>query len=221
MMRAGTIALPGKALRGDRLQFARTPFLVAFQSGWLKLILCTVHIYYGRGRRGLARRNEEIRRLTEFLAKRARSEKDSDAENFFFVLGDFNIIGKAHATWESLHSNGFQVPEEISEIPLGSNVARDKAYDQIAYWTAGEASQSNAVHVDVGRAGIFDFFRHVYRHGDDDPDGADRDHYESAVSDTAVDYPMWRTYQMSDHLPMWVEVRVDFGDDCLAAVAAD
>jgi hypothetical protein len=41
------------------------------------------------------------------------------------------------------------------------------------------------------------------------------------VSDTAVDYPTWRTYQMSDHLPMWVEVRVDFGDDCLAAVAAD
>ena len=31
-----------------RQQFARTPFLVAFQSGWFRFSLCTVHIYYGR-----------------------------------------------------------------------------------------------------------------------------------------------------------------------------
>src|SRR5262245_3253051 len=29
-------------------QFARTPFLVAFRSGWFKFSLCTVHIFYGR-----------------------------------------------------------------------------------------------------------------------------------------------------------------------------
>src|SRR5262245_54032116 len=31
-----------------RQQFARTPFLVAFQSNWFKFSLCTVHIYYGK-----------------------------------------------------------------------------------------------------------------------------------------------------------------------------
>src|SRR5262249_49561953 len=29
-------------------QFARSPFLVAFQSGWFRFSLCTVHIYYGK-----------------------------------------------------------------------------------------------------------------------------------------------------------------------------
>ena len=29
-----------------RQQFARTPFLVAFQSGWFRFSRCTVHIYY-------------------------------------------------------------------------------------------------------------------------------------------------------------------------------
>ena len=29
------------------LQFARTPFMVAFQAGWFQFNLCAVHIYYG------------------------------------------------------------------------------------------------------------------------------------------------------------------------------
>ena len=32
-------------------------------------------------------------------------------------------------------------------------------------------------------------------------------------------YRDWRTYQMSDHLPMWVELRIDFGDDYLETIA--
>jgi hypothetical protein len=28
-------------------------------------------------------------------------------------------------------------------------------------------------------------------------------------------YKQWRTYQMSDHLPMWIELKVDFGEDYL------
>ena len=31
-------------------------------------------------------------------------------------------------------------------------------------------------------------------------------------------YRDWRTYQMSDHLPMWVELRIDFGDDYLESI---
>ena len=42
-----TLKLPGGSIVGDDLQFARTPFVVEFQSGWFKFILCTVHIYYG------------------------------------------------------------------------------------------------------------------------------------------------------------------------------
>ena len=28
-------------------------------------------------------------------------------------------------------------------------------------------------------------------------------------------YKGWRTYQMSDHLPMWIELRTDFADSYL------
>ena len=29
----------------------------------------------------------------------------------------------------------------------------------------------------------------------------------------------WRAHQMSDHLPMWVELKIDFGEEYLAALA--
>lgn len=213
------LLFPDDLIEGNALQFARTPFLVTFQSGWLKFILCTVHIYYGSGSEGLERRNQEIRKLTKFLAKRAKNENDSDAENFFFVLGDFNIIGKNHSTWESLHSNGFCIPSELREIPEGSNVRRDKAYDQMAYWERSAGRQRGGVCIDVGNAGIFDFFKYVFRAGDDDPDKEDERYYAGEVGKTRLTYPTWRTYQMSDHLPMWLELRVDFSDDYLGGIA--
>ena len=34
-------------------------------------------------------------------------------------------------------------------------------------------------------------------------------------------YSAWRTHQMSDHLPMWVELHIDFADDYLNEVESD
>jgi len=213
------VDLPTSALAGDSLQFARTPFLVSFQCGWLKFMLCTVHIYYGKGKQGLKRRNDEIHKLTQFLAERAASESDSDADNYFIVLGDFNIIGRDHETWKSLHSNNFEVPEELTKLP-GSNVSRNKAYDQIAFWKRPGRSRRGNTTLDVGQAGIFDFFKYVFQQGKDDEEGKEEKYYASKVRSN-VTYREWRTYQMSDHLPMWLELRVDFGDDYLQRIAGD
>lgn len=62
-------------------QFARSPFLVAFQSGWFRFSLCTVHIYYGSDSGDqLKKRIAEIERLVKFFAARqdtaSKQEKD-------------------------------------------------------------------------------------------------------------------------------------------------
>jgi len=232
--KAASIRIPPKDLKTDALQFARSPFGVIFQAGWLKLMLCTVHIYYGdeKGLK-LQRRNEEIRALTKMLADRARDEVNTDADNYFFVLGDFNIVGKNHSTWDSLHENDFRVPEALSTIPKGSNVDRSKAYDQIAVWHGKTSRRQDFrayTKVDIRRAGIFDFFKSVYRQGADDPDGADEAFYEKVIRKEQPRfakklpvkrwwaYRTWRTYQISDHLPMWVELRVDFSDSYLQGI---
>ena len=40
------------------------------------------------------------------------------------------------------------------------------------------------------------------------------------VVDKFKDYNQWRTYQMSDHLPLWAEFRIDFSDEYLTEIAA-
>lgn len=195
-------------------QFARTPYIISFQAGWLKLNLATVHIYYGDNDdpAKMAQRRKEIEMLTDALAKKAKGEYQQDKESFLGVLGDFNIIGNGHPTMAALESNGFQVPEALKSIP-GSNVARDKAYDQIAFWEP--ARTTGYARLDMLAANIFDFFEHVLRK---DEEAIYRN--EAPVNGMKENsrYLDWRTYKMSDHLPMWIELRSDFGEEYLEAL---
>lgn len=196
-------------------QFARTPFLISFQAGWLKLNLCTVHIYYGdNGKRKIEQRRSEIELLTEALANKAKSEFKNDKEAFLGVLGDFNIIGKGHPTMTALESNGFMIPDELKSIP-GSNVKKDKAYDQIAFWNPKR--NTKYAKLDVMGANVFDFFEHVYKNEDEAKYRAESN---NGLKDN-TSFNDWRTYKMSDHLPMWIELRTDFGNEYLDKVIND
>ena len=212
------IVLPPNSLVGGDQQFARTPFIASFQSGWLKINLATVHIYYGSGKAGMARRQDEIRRLTKLLADRAKSDSDSDADSYFIALGDFNIVTPEHETMHALNTNDFMVPEPLQHVP-GSNVKKDKFYDQIALWTGESSRRKTYTRIVPYRAGVFDFFETVFRTDEEDlyrPQMKKPDSDESYAS-----YASWRTHQMSDHLPMWVELHVDFAQEYLDQVEAD
>lgn len=215
------IEIPEKNYSGEFLQIARTPFFVAFQSGWLKLNLCTVHIYYGdeNDPAKMRRRNEEIKKITKQLALKAENEIDSDHDSFFVLLGDFNIAGKDHVTMKSLNSNGFKVPDEIMNIP-GTNVKKDKLYDQIAIWTdvKGKKYHNTVAALEICSANVFDYFKTVFRIGEQDENGEDETYYDQFLTKPDGEkykYSEWRTYQMSDHLPMWVEFKVDYGEEFL------
>lgn len=214
--RGHRLQIPRPARADGVLQFARTPYYVSFRAGWLNVILCTVHIYYGEaGARsaGMERRVAEIERLTELLGQRARDEGDSDSRSLFVLLGDFNIVGKGHRTMKALERRGFVIPEGIREIPAGTNVDRTKFYDQIAY----HQRPRGVARVRPLRAGVFDFFEHVYRTRDEPTLAAEMRAEQAASGSTARpwSYATWRTYQMSDHLPMWVELETDFAAEAL------
>ena len=211
--RAFRLRLPGGILDESFKQFARTPYIVSFQAGWLKINLCTVHIYFGDNAdpQLLRQRRDEIAALTDALGARAREEltDDPEARTLTAVLGDFNILSKEHETMKALENSGFVVPDKIKQIP-GSNVEKDKAYDQIAFWEP--ELDRGFVKVEITGAGVFDYYQHVYRM-DQQP--------TYLPGETAARYKEWRTYKMSDHLPMWVELTSDFSDEYLAACAAD
>lgn len=215
---AAELVLPPNSLVGGSEQFARTPFIASFQAGWLKINLATVHIYYGTGSAGMARRTEEIRRLTKLLADRAASDNDSNADSYFIVLGDFNIVGRDHNTMSALTTNDFVIPEPLQQVP-GSNVSQDKFYDQIALWNRASPRRNSYTRIVPYRAGVFDFFEVVYR---SDEEATYRPFMRKPDSDNFyASYSTWRTHQMSDHLPMWVELKIDFTEEYLDEVDAE
>ncbi len=205
-----TVKKNGKVVYEPVAQFWRTPYLVSFQSGWFKFYLCTVHILYGNDK-DLTERTKEIRDVALFFKKRAKDENKYDNDYWdrqnFILLGDFNIINRTDETFKALtNRTDFIIPEHIEKNNLkGSNVKRDKFYDQIVY----NNKYGNA---QVTNAGIFDFFNHVFKDKDEDYQT-----YLNAMSSvkksgipTMSWYKQWRTHQMSDHLPMWVEFDIDF-----------
>ncbi len=210
---AGEIVLPKTQLIQREKQFARTPFLVSLQSGWFKFNLCTVHLYYGSDSGiGMKRRIAEIKAITKALAKKAKKDRES-----YIVLGDFNIIGPKDETMEALLTNGFMIPDSIWDT--ASTPFSAKHYDQIAFRAEeGKVQFGN-------RGGILNFFETVFR--DDEAElyinKYDRDfekHGDPDDADRKGNYYLkrWRTWQMSDHLPLWIELEIDFTDEYLESL---
>jgi endonuclease/exonuclease/phosphatase family metal-dependent hydrolase len=200
-------------VKGEQVgqQFRRTPFAALFQAAWFKFEICTVHIYYGsESGDELKERVEEIQRVAEFFGRRAEAAfKDGRS---LVLLGDFNVVSRKHATMQALLDEGFTVPKALEEAPA-TNVGKDKYYDQIVFQTRpGDLDylETKGSGVDA-RAGSVEIFKQLY--GPDQLDvyeDAVKESPNAAKKDDLEDYYLdWRTYQFSDHDPLWVRLKVN------------
>jgi len=199
---AGEIVIPSKKGR-PQTQFNRTPFLVAFQAGWFKFNICTVHIYYGSST-DLTRRKREIGDIAKFFTK--RQKKDGET---YILLGDFNILNPEHATMATLLGSGFKVPAKLRKPTA---LASTNYYDQIAMRTQTKLAE-------IQSAGCFHWQDYVFR---DDADYAVYKQFMPTETKSGkpaktnlTAYKKWRTWQMSDHLPLWTEIKMDFTESYL------
>lgn len=217
---AGELVLPPVQSSGADVpakQVARTPFTAGFRSGWVEFELSTVHIVYGEDRALSPERIEEIGEVAMSLAKRADDPGTTPNQ---VLLGDFNIYARTDATMTAMTDAGWRVPPQLQTVP-GSNVAKDKYYDQIAV-----LSRAHQFHP-AGPAGVFDYFEHVFRDEDEATYAADiGPKYLTKADGTPRDergrrtyYRAWRTFQMSDHLPMWIDLKVDYSTEYLTGLA--
>ncbi|MBK8558316.1 MAG: endonuclease/exonuclease/phosphatase family protein [Lewinellaceae bacterium] len=203
----------GKMKAVDVRQVARTPFMCGFRAGWTDFVLTTVHIYYGEAVAEDPDRIKEIGEIAQFLAK--RSEEPRAWSNNWLLLGDFNIFAPTDVTMKAITAANFKVPKELQNLP--SNVAQDKYYDQIAFKVREDRFATNS------KAGVYNFYKVLYTKEQEAE-------YLSVMGDAYLNtkenkprdvkarsryYRDWRLFQMSDHLPMWVELRIDYSDEYL------
>ncbi len=219
----GEIVISKDALP-DGHQIARSPFFAAFQSDWFRFTLCSSHIIYGDDH---ALRAAEITAITDALAKRAKVE-----DQVFIFLGDMNIEKADGPIMTALKNSKM----ELAAVP-NSNLSGTKPYDQIAYTVKGKSTRKTR----LIRSGGFDWRGAVFGpapdpdpNAPDDPphvervaDAAQRAHYEplsvaqraahnkAPYADFKKSYKTWMSFEMSDHLPVWAELEVDFSDEYL------
>ncbi len=127
------------------------------------------------------------------------------------MLGDFNIYSPKDSTLKAIIDAGFVIPKQLQSLP--SNVQQNKFYDQIAFKVKPNRFEP------TGKAGIFNYYQWVFREQDELEYVADMGEDYTVTSDgeprqnkTAYYKTYWRTFQMSDHLPMWVEIAIDHTD---------
>ena len=119
----------------------------------------------------------------------------------------------------ALTDNGFVVPKALDRP---SNLDLTKYYDQIAFKTDPsviEFIDRASRNPKNANAGIFELFQSVFRPEDfaQYSEAAGKSSNGKGLSAASLNqyYGDWKTYQMSDHKPMWARVNSNSATDYL------
>ncbi len=125
-------------------------------------------------------RLEELVSLAEWIDAKRKREFAEDVD--WMVTGDFNIT--TDAMMQALQSKGLQMPKALRDQSIGTDLAKANWYDRILHLPIYPENFAN-----IG--GYLDFFD-----GDFGPlfPGMEKEKC---------------TYQLSDHLPLWVQINTD------------
>ena len=216
---AGEVALPagqmtaprdadGEPREGQPLQFVRAPYMAAFEAGTVRLNFCVLHLRHVRGgKNGLQRHAAELEALARFF----REKQDREREDYI-LIGDFGAAVPADLMAKTMERHGFDIPEALTR--KRAHLDGQKFYDQIAFRLRKDR-------LEPGNAGTFRHFDAVFRENDDDFAAYQEMMPEDKANDLWNGGPrgyyaqQWRTWQISDHQLLWVELKVDFSDHYL------
>lgn len=169
----------------------RSPFIASFRAGDFDFILITAHIRWDSSG-GEESRERGLKELAKWVDKRRREKHVVDKD--IILMGDFNIPELDDDLFRAITSRGLRIPEGIRGFD-GSNLAREKRYDQILHYPTITKSFTD-------KCGILDFYCD------------DHAPLFPGVEMTKADF----TYQLSDHLPLWVQLDTDLADERLDQV---
>lgn len=168
--------------------FWRSPYLASFKSGSFDFVALTTHIRWGDSE---SARADELGMLADWVEGKRRDKFAEDQD--IIVMGDFNIPSLEDPTFKAITKHGLQMPAALAGLKHGSNLAKDKRYDQILHYPTFAEKFTNA-------GGVLDFY-------------IDAAHIKELFPGKMT--PAQYTYQMSDHLPLWMQVNTDISGQIL------
>jgi endonuclease/exonuclease/phosphatase family metal-dependent hydrolase len=169
--------------------FWRPPYLCSFRSGNFDFLAIAMHARWGDSDKARA---GELQLLSDWIKRRFASQYIEDHD--LLVMGDFNTPKLTDTIFAALVSCGLQIPKPLVKLTVGdrviggANLGKDARYDQILHLPTVPENFTNA-------GGAVDF--HI--------DDAHIDELFPGKKYTRAKF----TYQMSDHMPIWIQVRTD------------
>jgi endonuclease/exonuclease/phosphatase family metal-dependent hydrolase len=157
----------------------RSPYVASFKAGNFDFLAFTTHVRWGDSD---AARTAEIQGLANWLGAKIAEPHGEDKD--IIVMGDFNIPNRTGEMFKAITSTGLKIPAALAKDEFGSNLARDKRYDQILHFAQYPENFS-------GAGGVLDFYA--------------SDHKPLFPDLTKEEF----TFQMSDHLPLWIQIKTD------------
>jgi hypothetical protein len=162
-----------------KIDWWRAPYMASFRSGNFDMVLITAHIRWGDSD---DERIPELQLLADWVDAKAKDAKHEDKD--IFILGDFNIPKRGDALFKAITSKGLESPKALIGLEFGSNLERNQCYDQILQRPIYPDNFTND-------GGIVDFY------------SKDIEPLFPGMEKTKF------TYQMSDHLPLWMQINID------------
>ena len=191
-------------------QFTRPPLVAAFRAGSWDFQVCTAHlVFIDANSTGMAARLQEVAMLGDYLRRRSRYE-----ETDLLLLGQFQMGTRDSPIFDALGEKKVQIPDELIHP---TNIRKDRYYDLIGF-----TSEKRSIPLGKSRprSGSYDLFQHVLRDEDVDLYTEEKSFRQFRVrnkgqhsgsddrSILARQYWMWKTFLVSDHLPLWVELDI-------------
>ncbi len=163
----------------------RNPYMASFSAGNFDFIIIGVHIRWGKGKKA---RIKPLKMLAEWVEERRTDKHVIDKD--IIVVGDFNIPKINDNLFKAITSKGLRMPDALRG-EHGSNLRKNARYDQILHYPNTKCFTK--------KAGVLDFH-----------EGAFKPLYPwSSKTENRL------SWELSDHLPLWVQLDVDSYDEQL------
>ena len=170
----------------------RKPYMATFKSGSFDFVVLSVHMQWGTK----GGRQKELEELAKWVKEYLKDEYRVDRD--IILMGDFNIDSFNSTLYKAISKHGLKAPDAIIQSKFGSNLAANKRYDQILH----HPQQTGSVFTDHG--GVLDFYKNNYKS------------LAPYKNMTKTKF----TYELSDHLPLWVQLDIDTADEALDQLIA-
>jgi len=166
------------------LTWWRSPYMASFRAGSFDFVFLTAHVRWGDSE---ASRAKELRLLADWVDARVHDKGNDDRD--YIVCGDFNIPDAKGPLFQAVTQKGLELPVPLRGPAMETNLARNKRYDQFLHYAAYTSTEN-------AKGGVVDFYADDWR-----------------ALFPASEYPKMTkaefTYQLSDHLPLWMQLSTD------------